>query len=121
MCVDSCGERGQYLHLHSKNTKTNTDTDNVQVRSTIVATPPPSASPAKTAVEPGWSAEQQAALEQALQKFPASTGSTRWDRIAEHVTGKSRAECVARYKGIVAALKAKKAAAIANTTSIPIS
>ena len=47
------------------------------------------------------------ALEQALARFPASTPE-RWDRIAEAVPGKTRPECVARFKQIVAALKAKK-------------
>ena len=57
-----------------------------------------------------WSTEQQKALEEALQKVPASVGQARWDRIAELVPGKTRGECVKRYKGIVQALKAKKAA-----------
>ena len=38
-------------------------------------------------------------------------GAERWDRIAEQVVGKTKGECVKRYKEIVAALKAKKAAA----------
>ena len=50
------------------------------------------------------------ALEQALAKFPASIGPERWDRISECVVGKTKGECVARFKQIVAALKAKKAA-----------
>eukprot|EP00967_Tisochrysis_lutea_P132727 scaffold232114_cov27-Tisochrysis_lutea.AAC.2 len=57
-----------------------------------------------------WTPEQQKALEQALARFPASV-EDRWDRIEAAVPGKTRAECVARYKQIVAALKAKKAAA----------
>ena len=56
-----------------------------------------------------WSPEQQKALETALHKFPASVGTERWDRIAEAVPGKTRGECVKRYKEIVAAVKAKKA------------
>ena len=46
--------------------------------------------------------------------FPASLGPDRWDKIAVAVPGKLRAECIARYKQIVAALKAKKAAAEAK-------
>ena len=57
-----------------------------------------------------WSDEQQRALETALKKFPASAGADRWDRISENVPGKSKSECVKRYKEIVAALKAKKQA-----------
>jgi len=70
------------------------------------AEPPPPPASAE------WSAEQQRALEQALARFPASV-EDRWDRIEEAVPGKTRAECVSRYKQIVAALKAKKAAAAA--------
>ena len=40
-------------------------------------------------------------------------GAERWDRIAEQVVGKTKGECVKRYKEIVAALKAKKEAAAA--------
>jgi hypothetical protein len=58
-----------------------------------------------------WSAEQQTALETSLKTFPATLGPERWDKIAEVVPGKLRAECIARYKQVVAALKAKKAAA----------
>ena len=53
-------------------------------------------------------------MELALQKIPASVGPDRWDRIALEVPGKTKGECVKRYKEIVAALKAKKAAARAK-------
>ena len=43
--------------------------------------------------------------------MPASVGAERWDRIADEVPGKTKGECVKRYKEIVAALKAKKSAA----------
>ena len=59
-----------------------------------------------------WSARQQRALETSLAQFPASV-EDRWDRVEAAVEGKSRAECVARYKQIVLAMKAKKAAAAA--------
>lgn len=66
------------------------------------------AASAASAVVSEWSAEQQKALEQALKQFPASVGAERWERIAENVPGKTKGECVKRYKEIVAALKAKK-------------
>ena len=66
------------------------------------------ATSAASAVVSEWSAEQQKALEQALKQFPASVGAERWERIAENVPGKTKGECVKRYKEIVAALKAKK-------------
>ena len=59
-----------------------------------------------------WWVAQQLALEQALEQFPASDGK-RWEKIANAVPGKTKGECVARFKQIVAALKAKKAAAAA--------
>ena len=67
---------------------------------------PASAAP----VEAEWSLEQQRALETALKKVPATVGEGRWERIAEEVPGKTKGECIKRYKEIVAALKAKKAA-----------
>ena len=81
------------------------------------ATPAPAAAAtpaagAAAAAAGEWSAAQQSALEQALKQFPASDGE-RWEKIANAVPGKTKGECVARFKQIVAALKAKKAAAAA--------
>ena len=72
----------------------------------VPAEVPASAAP----VEAEWSLEQQRALETALKKVPATVGEGRWERIAEEVPGKTKGECIKRYKEIVAALKAKKAA-----------
>lgn len=72
--------------------------------SAVSSTPPP-APPATWADV--WTVEQQMALETALKLVPASIGPGRWDRIAEQVPGKTRAECVRRYKEIVSALKAR--------------
>ena len=81
---------------------------------------PPGTPPAKVAVAAAseWSAEQQKLLEAALQQFPASVGAERWVRIAESVPGKTKGECVKRYKEIVAALKAKKTAAAAPPVAV---
>lgn len=54
-----------------------------------------------------WKQEQQRALEAALQKFPKDTKS-RWDRIAESVPGKTKEECVIRYKELASQIKKKK-------------
>lgn len=51
--------------------------------------------------EAPWTASQQAALESALAKYPQSLGlnaNERWDKIAACVEGKSRKQCVARFK-----------------------
>jgi len=55
----------------------------------------------------GWSQNQQKILEWALAQYPKGTAE-RWDKIAEHIPGKSRTDCVQRYKFIVETLKQKK-------------
>lgn len=66
-----------------------------------VATRPPA--PAASPDE--WSPDQQAALQQALKDVPASIEpGERWTRIAGLVPGKTKKECVARFKALKAAL-----------------
>lgn len=65
------------------------------------------AAPAAAAAEE-WSVEQQRALEAALRQCPASLGATRWDEIAKLVPGKSKKQCVERFKLIAERLKAAK-------------
>jgi len=55
-----------------------------------------------------WSAVQQAALETALRNTPK--GPERWDQIAEKVPGKSKKDCVRRFKEIRAKIMAQRAA-----------
>lgn len=45
-----------------------------------------------------WGQAQQRALETALQKFPKGSCHDRWDKIARLVPGKSRDECMLRFK-----------------------
>ncbi|KAL3221647.1 hypothetical protein MRX96_029275 [Rhipicephalus microplus] len=54
-----------------------------------------------------WSQEQQKCMEAALQMFPKGT-EDRWDRIAEAVPGKSKEECMLRFKFLVEQLKRRK-------------
>ena len=46
-------------------------------------------------------AAKQAALEAAIKAHPASEGKERWDNIAADVPGRSRKDCVKRYKELV--------------------
>jgi len=63
-----------------------------------------------TAVSTEWSTDQQKQLETALKKYPANASDTeRWDKISAAVTGKSKQECVARFKEIREAILKKKA------------
>jgi DnaJ homolog subfamily C member 2 len=68
---------------------------------------PAAAAAAGTVVE--WNADQQAAFEKALRTVPK--GADRWDNIAALVPGKSKKQCVKRFKEIRAQILAKKQAA----------
>ncbi|KAF4673424.1 DnaJ (Hsp40), sub C, member 2 [Perkinsus chesapeaki] len=69
-------------------------------------TPPPAPVAAERKVEPAsspedWTPAQQKALEKGLATHPASLGANeRWKRIADDVPGKTKKECVARFKYI---------------------
>ncbi|KAG5845662.1 dnaJ homolog subfamily C member 2 [Anguilla rostrata] len=56
-----------------------------------------------------WTTEEQKLLEQALKTFPVSTPE-RWEKIASVVPGRTKKDCMKRYKELVEMVKAKKAA-----------
>jgi len=60
-----------------------------------------------------WSPQEQKLLEAALKNYPPDTDK-RWERISEAVPGKTKKDCMKRYKEIVELLKAKKAAQTAK-------
>lgn len=56
-----------------------------------------------------WTQDQQQQLEQGLKKYPASMDKVeRWNSIAAEVTGKTRKDCISRYKQLREELQAKK-------------
>ncbi|KAM3820804.1 dnaJ homolog subfamily C member 1 isoform 1-T1 [Vipera latastei] len=54
-----------------------------------------------------WTQNQQKLLELALQQYPKGT-LERWDKIAKCVPGKSKEECMTRYKLLVELIQKKK-------------
>ncbi|CAH2275729.1 dnaJ homolog subfamily C member 2 [Pelobates cultripes] len=56
-----------------------------------------------------WTTEEQKLLEQALKTYPVNT-TERWEKIASAVPGRSKKDCMKRYKELVEMVKAKKAA-----------
>ncbi|XP_037027797.1 uncharacterized protein F54F2.9 [Bradysia coprophila] len=58
--------------------------------------------------ETTWSQEQQQLLELAIVKYPKTTVGDRWSKISNSIPGKTREECLARYKHLVEIVKAQK-------------
>jgi DnaJ family protein C protein 1 len=54
-----------------------------------------------------WSQQQQRLLEMSLNQFPKSVVD-RWDRVAEMVPGKSKEECLQRFKYLAELVKKKQ-------------
>lgn len=55
-----------------------------------------------------WSQEQQRLLETAIAKYPKNSASDRWAKIAGCVPGKTKEECMLRYKYLVEMVKKQK-------------
>nr|XP_057924637.1 dnaJ homolog subfamily C member 1 [Doryrhamphus excisus] len=56
-----------------------------------------------------WTQNQQKLLELALQQFPRGTAE-RWDRIAKVVPGKTKEDCIVRYKMLAELVQKRKQA-----------
>lgn len=61
--------------------------------------------------ETNWSQEQQRALETALVKYKKNTTDDRWQNISNCVQGKTKQECLVRYKYLCEIVKSQKRAA----------
>ena len=62
----------------------------------------------ETSTEINWTAEEQKLLEEALKKFPSSLPTNeRWTNISKHV-GKTKKQCVERYKYLANLIKKNK-------------
>ena len=56
-----------------------------------------------------WTDEENLALQKLLAKYPASMDkNARWTAIAKGLPGRTKKDCVQRFKAIRLALKAKK-------------
>lgn len=62
-----------------------------------------------------WSQEQQKLLETAIVKYPKTTVGDRWQKIANTVPGKTKEECLARYKYLVQKVKEQQKLKEAST------
>jgi DnaJ family protein C protein 2 len=72
-------------------------------------TPAPATASTSSTNDNDWTAEQEVQLQNGLATYPASIEKNeRWTSIASGVTGKSKKDCVKRFKEIRNALKAKK-------------
>ncbi|XP_052094861.1 uncharacterized protein F54F2.9-like [Mytilus californianus] len=55
----------------------------------------------------GWNKNLQTILEWALRQHPKGTDQ-RWDKIAQHIPGKSKEDCIVRFKYLADLVKKKK-------------
>ena len=60
-------------------------------------------------LEDPWSQAQQKALEAAIKQFPKGA-TERWERIANKVPGKTKDQCIQRFKTLAEMVKKKKEA-----------
>lgn len=58
--------------------------------------------------ETNWSQDQQKALEAAIVKYRKTSGSDRWQKIANCVPDKTKEECLVRYKYLCDLVKSQK-------------
>merc|ERR1712156_801175 len=92
------GVKKEVLERCAEESKGTERTDNVAEQAGLNPTP--------------WTPDEQKLLEQALKTYDSKTPE-RWERISEAVPGRSKKDCMKRYKELAEIVKAKKAAALA--------
>ena len=96
--------------VKTKGGKTQPQEDEVNATSTPnEAVKEPSEEVNDSSPEQNWSQSQQKALEAALVQFPKGT-TERWERIANKVPGKTKDQCILRFKHLAEMIKKKKEA-----------
>ncbi|ESO87959.1 hypothetical protein LOTGIDRAFT_126898, partial [Lottia gigantea] len=55
-----------------------------------------------------WTQNQQMIFEWALRQYPKGI-EQRWEKIAKHLPGKSKEDCIIRFKHLAELVKKKKA------------
>ncbi|KAL0963063.1 hypothetical protein UPYG_G00349210 [Umbra pygmaea] len=83
--------------------------EHAAVPATVDNAPPSERFDGAEANAASWTTEEQKLLEQALKTYPVST-TERWEKIAAAVPGRTKKDCMKRYKELVEMIKAKKAA-----------
>ncbi|XP_030072265.1 dnaJ homolog subfamily C member 2 [Microcaecilia unicolor] len=103
----------QKLDPHQKDDMNKKAFDKFKKEHGVVADVVDNAIPSERFEGPGadlvpWTTEEQKLLEQALKTYPVNTPE-RWEKIAAAVPGRSKKDCMKRYKELVEMVKAKKA------------
>ena len=111
---DSSGDEGIAYTVASKDdfvpveikTKVKTRKNETVEGSTNEAENEEASEAAAVEVDP-WSQSQQKAFEGAIKQFPKGT-TERWERIANKVPGKTKEQCIQRFKTLAEMVKKKK-------------
>ena len=93
----------------TRNAKNGTSEKVTNGTSTVTASDKKAETKTSSSGDDAWSAEEDQMLQDGLSKFPASMEKNeRWANIAEGVPGKTKKQCVQRFKAIREALKSRK-------------
>ncbi|XP_005108283.3 dnaJ homolog subfamily C member 1 [Aplysia californica] len=76
-------------------------------KSKTVSVPRTAAVPDGAEDAAAWTQNQQTIFEWALKQYPKGTDK-RWDRVSEHIPGKTKEDCVARFKLLAELISKKK-------------